>query len=662
MSSGQFPSGASKAFTLALVLVLLLAPYKSDISILRAEADSADRKVAARQNETPQEDHQPAALRRERFLSSRHGLQFGVPKHAISQAVSKMRVMEQAAHARLGATSNAAPAAVFGAGTPAASISGSWSSIGPQPMSETANFTGSVLGSATAMTGRLTSVAADATGLIVAGAASGGLWVSTNSGASFTSVFDSQPTPAIGAIALDTTTSPSTIYVGTGEGNGSIDSLYGSGLFKSTNLGQTWTPVGPTGTFDHASFTSLAIDTSTTPGTPRIFAGTTNGFSGSRADAGIFETDASKAGLWLSTNGGSSWSQYPESLFNNCDLIGDGTAPCPADDVVIDPSNPKNVYVAIDGENVYYSNNGGLTFTGAALTGSVGQGRDSLAVGPPEGPPLGPSNAPGVVYAMVGAADGAEYIDLFVSFTGGSSWDPATILTPTVPQFAANGITIDGSNPSNFSQSFYDQAMVVSPTNPGAVWFGGVGLYGSSGFGHNWTFLAPTGGIHADLHALTWDPANNQILAGTDGGLFMFSSTSTTPTFVSLNQNINAGLIQGIGPHPTNSSLLIAGFQSGGTQLYSGSVGNWAAPNSESGDGGFAFYDAQDPNYLYHDFSLDQVNGDLVSASSDGGHTWCSTPASHPATSHDEEWTPNLTNLLKVTEESRFHLLSSARG
>ena len=102
----------------------------------------------------------------------------------------------------------------------------------------------------------------------MAGAASGGLWVSTNSGASFTSVFDSQPTQAIGAIALDTTTSPSTIYVGTGEGNGSIDSLYGSGLFKSTNLGQTWTPVGPTGTFDHASFTSLAIDTSTTPGTP----------------------------------------------------------------------------------------------------------------------------------------------------------------------------------------------------------------------------------------------------------------------------------------------------------------------------------------------------------------------------------------------------------
>ena len=59
-----------------------------------------------------------------------------------------------------------------------------------------------------------------------------------------------QPTQAIGAVALDTTTTPSTIYVGTGEGNGSIDSLYGAGIFKSANLGQTWTSLdNPTGNF-----------------------------------------------------------------------------------------------------------------------------------------------------------------------------------------------------------------------------------------------------------------------------------------------------------------------------------------------------------------------------------------------------------------------------
>ena len=237
---------------------------------------------------------------------------------------------------------------------PPFSLSGAWLPLGPQPMSEKANFTGTVIGSSTAMTGRITSIAADATGLIVAGAASGGLWVSTDDGNSFASAFDQQPTQAIGAVALDSTTVPSTIYVGTGEGNNSIDSMYGAGMFKSADLGQTWTALGTPGQFDRAAFSSLAIDTKTTPGSPRIFAGATSGFSGSRANAGIFESDSSKAGLWFSPNGGTSWTQYPELTFNNCDLIGDGSAPCPVDDVKIDPARPLNVYVAIDAEDVFY--------------------------------------------------------------------------------------------------------------------------------------------------------------------------------------------------------------------------------------------------------------------------------------------------------------------
>jgi len=587
---------------------------------------------------------------REAFEASRQGLKFGAPKQALPNAISSMHAMERAELARRATASSGV--AFSSALSRSATASGTWFPLGPQPMSEKANFTGNTLGNNAVMTGRVTSIAADQNGLIVVGTASGGLWISTNNGSGFVSMFDSEPTEAIGAIALDTTTTPSTIYVGTGEGNNTIDSLYGQGLFKSSDLGQTWTQLGPPGTFVSGSFTSLSIDTTTTPGTPRIFAGITNGYSGSRAEAGIFETQSNITGLWFSSDGGSTWSQYPESAFNGCDLIGDGTAPCPADAVVVDPNNPKNVYAAIDTDDVYYSNNGGQTFTATGLTGKIPQGRDSIAVGPPEGPPLGPSNPPGgIVYAMVGSADGVEYLGLFVSFTAGTSWHPGDISPPSVPQFTSNGITIDGSDEGNFSQSFYDQAMVISPSNPGALWFGGVGLYGSGGFGHTWTFLPANGGIHADVHALTWDPANNQILAGTDGGLYMFSPTTFTPTFVSLNQNINSGLIQGIGPHPTNNSLLVAGFQSNGTQLFSGSVGNWNAPDSESGDGGFAFYDIKDPNYLYHDFSLDQINGELISASSDGGAIWCSDAGGSPCNSSTPEWTTNLINLLNTTED-----------
>ena len=589
---------------------------------------------------------------RERYFASRLGLQYGVPKHAIPSAMAKMRAM---ATANRGAIASAA----FGTSSPA--VTSTWNLLGPQPMSEESNFTGTVIGNSTAMTGRITSVAADATGLIVAGAASGGLWVSTNNGQSFVSVFDGQPTEAIGAVALDTTTTPSTIYVGTGEGNGSIDSLYGAGIFKSTNLGQSWTSLDPTGIFDRGAFTSLALDT-TTPGVPKIYAGVTNGFSGNRADAGIFETDSSDAGLWVSTNGGGSWKQYAESTFGGCDLVGDGSAPCPADEVKVDPTNPNNVYVAIDSngqaltsDTIYYSHDGGGTFNPAALPAGIfgDEGRESLAVGPAAGSPQGPSTpVGGAVYAMIGAPDGGEYIGLFVSFDAGVTWNNMTTPPPTVPSFSGGSITIDGTDPSDFSQSFYDQAMLVSPTNPSTLWFGGVGLYSSGNYGNAWNFLGSGGGIHSDIHALTWNPSNKHILVATDGGLFSFDPTQASPTFVSLNSQINAAQIQGIGAHPTNPNQLIAGFQSNGTQLFNGFLANWAAPNSETGDGGFAFYDQQDPTYLYHDFSLDQLNGAEISVSSDGGTTWCSAPnPAIPACNvGDREWTPALQAEIALTE------------
>jgi hypothetical protein len=587
---------------------------------------------------------------RERYLASRHGVQFGVPKHAMARALSHARSMKRGMVAGPSSAD-----AVSASNVAAPAFFGQWNFIGPQPSSEEANFTGASIGSNVNMTGRITSVAADNTGLIVAGAASGGLWVSTNDGASFVSVFDSEPTEAIGAIALDTTTTPSTIYVGTGEGNGTVDSLYGAGIWKSSNLGQNWTQIGTTATFDDIAFTSLAIDTTTTPGTPRLFAGTTNGFSGSRGDSGIFESDAADSGLWFSSDGGNTWTQYAESTFGGCDLIGDGTAPCPADDVVVDQINPQNVYVAIDTAGIYYSNNGGSTFKAATLPLMPATGRASLAVGPKSNSTVGPFEpSGGAVYAMLGAPDGAEYTGLYVSFDAGIEWNPPTIMSPQVPSYTAGGITIDSTSPMNVSQSFYDQALLVSPTDASTLWFGGIGLYLSSGsYGQTWSFLASNGGIHPDVHALTWNPFDSTILVGTDGGLFRFNpSQGSSPTFVSLNLDINASQIQGVGPHPTNAAQLIAGFQSGGTQLYNNSISSWAAPASETGDGGFAFYDVQDPNFLYHTFSLDEISLYLVSASSDGGMTWCgATTTTSPCNVGDDEWTTALVDQLNGAED-----------
>src|ERR1700720_2451286 len=106
---------------------------------------------------------------------------------------------------------------------------------------------------------------------------------------------------------------------------------------------------------------------------------------------------------------------------------------------------------------------------------------------------------------------------------------------PTVPSFTANGITIDGTNSANFSQSFYDQALLVSPSAAGTVFFGGVGLYQSTDVGVSWTFLPSSGGLPANQHALSIDPNNGNVLIGNDGGLYEYSSAQG---FSSLNQTI----------------------------------------------------------------------------------------------------------------------------
>src|ERR1700693_675214 len=367
MSSGRFTRNApAKGLLVALAAIFFLFACYHDGKFDRVPERTGEHGGLEKEG-LP---HFLEAQQRERFYASKHGVQFGVPKQAFAKAMSQTRTRQQRLQTKAAAI-----------GVPA--TTSTWNFIGPQPMAEKANYNGNAVGSSMQMTGRLTSVAADATGLIVTGAASGGLWVSTNNGGNFVSVFDNEPTEAIGAVALDTTTTPSTIYVATGEGNGSIDSLYGAGIYKSTNLGTTWTQIGTIATFDHAAFTSLAIDPLTTPGKVRIFAGATSGYSAGRADPGEFETDASKAGLWRSTDGGTTWLQYGESTVGGADLNAPGQsppppiAPCPADEVKIDPFNLQNIYVSIDGSTqpastgsgLYYSNNGGVTFTAANFPG-----------------------------------------------------------------------------------------------------------------------------------------------------------------------------------------------------------------------------------------------------------------------------------------------------
>ncbi len=541
---------------------------------------------------------------REAFFLSRRGLNFGVPPGAYRAAIGQMRGQERTAvgSARLDATDSTQAAAFL-----------AWNALGPLPLiNEIPSFGGVAVGGALAgATGRVTALVADPTsiGRMFAGTGDGGVWMRANASAAFVPIFDLEPTLSVGALALDTTTSPDpTLYVGSGEGNGSADSYYGEGVFVSSDLGNTWTQLGASN-FAHASIASIAVDTTHTPRT--IYAAVTYGSSANRADASWVEGDFGQDGLWRSADGGESWIPYPAGTFGACPYFTND--PCPAESVVIDPASPAAVLVSILGAGVFRSSNSGFSWTPASLPKlSGGVGRASVAA------------ADGVAYAIVGAADGIEFAGFYKSADDGVTWTQAS-----VPSATAGGATIDGSSSSNFSESFFDQTLAIDPadTTGATIVFGGVGIYRSINSGSNWTALAPSGGTHSDQHAIAFDPASaHSFYLGNDGRLYRFDAG--TLAWTALNTSISAAQADSVGPHPTNSTVALAGFQDNGTALFNGAeppASSWTEVDNL--DGGFALFDTVNPLFAYHTFATTTV-GPWVSRSTDGGVTFNSAASS----------------------------------
>lgn len=100
----------------------------------------------------------------------------------------------------------------------------SWTAIGPAPIPN-----GQVAaGASTPASGRTISVAIHPTNpdIVYVGTAQGGLYRSTNGGASWTPLMDGALRLAIGALTIDPA-NPETLYVGTGEANFSQASFFG---------------------------------------------------------------------------------------------------------------------------------------------------------------------------------------------------------------------------------------------------------------------------------------------------------------------------------------------------------------------------------------------------------------------------------------------------
>jgi hypothetical protein len=450
--------------------------------------------------------------------------------------------------------------------------SGTWSLIGPNPISN-----------GVAYSGRIPAVAVDkntsgASTVIYIGGANGGVWKSSNNGASWTPQTDFQSTLAIGALEIDPNNSQ-VVYAGTGEANQSADSYYGSGVLKTTNGGTTWTLYG-TSTFGTRSAAIGRVEVNPL-NSNQVFA-------------------ASTIGLFVSNDAGVNWTKMTGGLPNSGNFF--------ADDVVLDgSSSPLKIYTVGrsgfggTGYGVYKSSNGGTSFTqlttGLPAASTNFNYRTRMAIAP--------SN-PNVVYLVTINSSyklySGTYNGGYWTTDGGATWNQ---------MLAMNQDPADGGFGG---QGWYDLNIIVDPLNDSLIYVAGVDIHsstnarGTAATG-NWrditnVYSGANSGIHPDMHGLAFGACSAspcRLYNGNDGGIFYTdngNAAAASVTYTNLNNALAIAEFTGgdIGPNFATTPLAIGGTQDNGTMVY---TGNPIWPNRIGGDGGFAKINYQNPQIMY---------------------------------------------------------------
>lgn len=471
-----------------------------------------------------------------------------------------------------------------------------WTALGPAPITN-----GSPGGAP--VSGRITGIAADATdpNKIYVAAAGGGAWKTLDGGTTWQPLTDNvtdgsgKPVPLFsGAIAVDPQNSQ-IVYVGTGEANNSGDSFYGRGILKSTTGGTSWTLIDNGGAFDRKTIAKIVVNPAV--GKDNIVFALVNDLA--------VNGSLGSTGTWKSIDFGATWTNVTPSLGNFDE----------PSDIVIDPNNSNNVYMAV-GSSFGSSANGVYRSTTGGASGSF-----SLLAGLPTG-------ASDSKIGRIALALSKDGVDLYVSIPdagNGQLYKMYQVVNPSAGSPTVNDQTSTTPNylgANGYGQGWYDTTLAVDPANSQVVYAGGSDNGGSKGMvetrdgGLTWSPITSDGtiGPHTDHHATAFD-ANGKFLDGNDGGIFRLKNPlPASLAWDDLNGNLGTIQFTGIALDPTDPNIAYGGSQDNGTEKFNDSLG-WN--RIQGGDGGFVRVDQSNPLTVYHTFT-----GASPERSDDGGVTW----------------------------------------
>jgi photosystem II stability/assembly factor-like uncharacterized protein len=357
------------------------------------------------------------------------------------------------------------------------------------------------------MSGRITEVAVVESNpkVVYVATANGGVFKTTDAGASWVPIFDDQDTLCIGAVAVSQS-NPDVVYVGTGEANPRNSVSWGKGLYVSRDGGKTW---AFSGLPDAGHVGRIVVH----PSNPDV---------AYAAVLGHVWGPSKERGLYKTIDGGTTWTV-------SCHLDEDTGFV----DVAMDPSDPDILYAAAypvrrdafagGAPRRQWGPKGGLY-----KTADGGETWEKMTEGLPDRPygRCGLSvyrKDPNVVYAVVqtdrtaGPTDNRGQVakantedvekgGVFRSDDKGKTWKKINDLVP---------------------RPFYYGQIRIDPNDDQRIYVLGVAFHVSTDGGK--TFATGARGTHADHHALWINPKDSgHMILGNDGGVYFSRNQGRT--------------------------------------------------------------------------------------------------------------------------------------